>query len=265
MSIIQAVVLGLLQGAAEFLPVSSSGHLVLARALMGLEDVPVLFDVMLHVATLAVVLWVFRGPIAGILGAFMRAVRRRGREGDGAHLVLALRLAAASTVTAVLGLGAEALSFKNVPAVVGVCLIVTAVVLLFTRRCGGAGAGRLDMRRSLVLGAAQGLGVLPGISRSGITIGTGLLLGLDRKTAGEFSFLLSIPAVLGAFLFSLKDAAELIPAVPVASAAAGFAAALVSGYASLKLLLMLVNSGRIWVFSVYLFLVGGWAVVWFLR
>lgn len=272
MSIIPAVVLGLLQGAAEFLPVSSSGHLVLARALMGLEDVPVLFDVMLHLATLAVVLWVFRRRIAGILGAFMRALRRRGREDDGALLGLALRLVTASAVTAVLGLAADGLSFKNAPAVVGLCLIITAVVLLFTRRGGAGGAGRIgetegikriDMRHSFILGTAQGLGVLPGISRSGITIGTGLLLGLDRKTAGEFSFLLSIPAVLGAFLFSLKDAAELIPAVPPASAAAGFLAALVSGYASLKLLRMLVNSGRIWVFSVYLFPVGVWALAWF--
>lgn len=269
MSIIPAVVLGLLQGAAEFLPVSSSGHLVLARALMGLEDVPVLFDVMLHLATLAVVLWVFRGRIAEILGAFMRTLRRRGRKEDGALLGLALRLVTASAVTALLGLAADGLSFKNAPAVVGLCLIITAVVLLFTRRGGAGGAERtegikrIDMRHSFILGTAQGLGVLPGISRSGITIGTGLLLGLDRKTAGEFSFLLSIPAVLGAFLFSLKDAAELIPAVPPTSAAAGFLAALVSGYASLKLLRMLVNSGRIWVFSVYLFPVGVWALAWF--
>jgi undecaprenyl-diphosphatase len=106
--------------------------------------------------------------------------------------------------------------------------------------------------RALLIGAAQGVGVFPGISRSGITIGSGMLSGLHRKAAGEFSFLLSLPAVGGAFLLSLKDAAELSSSVPAISLIAGFAAALLAGYASLKLLLRLIADGRLWIFALYL-------------
>lgn len=264
MSILQALLLGLLQGAAEFLPVSSSGHLVLARTLMGLDDIPVLFDVLLHLATLGVVMWVFRARIAAVLGAVMRLLRRRSRGGDGPLLILALCLITASAVTALLGTALQRLNFANPPALVGLCFILTAAVLLSTRWCRGTRSLEgMGIRRSLVLGAAQGAAVLPGISRSGITIAAGLLLGLDRKAAGEFSFLLSIPAVIGAFLFSLKDVAELIPAVPPAAAAAGFLAALASGYGSLKLLLFLMNWGRIRLFALYLLPMGIWVLLRF--
>jgi undecaprenyl-diphosphatase len=115
----------------------------------------------------------------------------------------------------------------------------------------------------IVLGIAQGIGVFPGISRSGITISTGMLVGLDRRSAGDFSFLLSIPAVGGAFLLTLKDLTELSVSVPFSSIAAGFLAALAAGYAALKLLLWLVNSGRLWIFSIYLVPAGIWGIVHF--
>ena len=264
MNAVQAALLGLLQGLTEFLPVSSSGHLVLARAVMGLEEIPVLFDVVLHLATLVVVVWVFRSRIGAILGALGRWRGRRSDEEDRALLVLALRLGAASALTAVIGLSVARLERRDNPMIVGFLLIVTAAVLLSTPRSkGGRSMEELGWNRSLVLGAAQGLGVFPGISRSGITIGVGLMVGLDRKAAGEFSFLLSIPAITGAFLLSLKDASTLWSAVPIGSLSAGFLVALITGYASLKILLRLIGSGRLWIFALYLVPVGTWAVLRF--
>ena len=109
MTVLQAVLLGLLQGLTEFLPVSSSGHLVLARAMMGLGEVPVLFDVLLHMATLLVVIWVFRGRIASILSAVWHLVSGRRTEADLPALILTAKLLAASVITAVIGLGISAM------------------------------------------------------------------------------------------------------------------------------------------------------------
>jgi undecaprenyl-diphosphatase len=264
MNILQAVLLGLLQGVTEFLPVSSSGHLVLARALMNINEIPVLFDVILHMATLVVVIWFFRRRVGGILAALYRFVVRRSTEKDQPNLVLALQLAGASVITAVIGLGISSLDIREEPGMVSLLLLFTAAILLVSLRSReGRSIENVGWGRALIMGTAQGLGVFPGISRSGITIGTGLFTGLDRKAAGEFSFLLSIPAIGGAFLLSLKDAAELSEAVPGVSLAVGFAAALAAGYASLKLLLWLIADGRLWIFAVYLIPVGIWGLIHF--
>jgi len=264
MTVIQALLLGLLQGVAEFLPVSSSGHLVLARALMDLDTVPELFDVILHVATLFVVIWVFRKRIGGILVSLYRFIFRKSDESDRPNLVLTLQLIGASVLTAVIGLGISSLNVREDPGIVSALLIVTALILLVTIRArGNRSIESIGWGRALLIGAAQGVGVFPGISRSGITIGSGMLSGLNRKAAGEFSFLLSLPAVGGAFLLSLKDAAELSSSVPAASLIAGFAAALLAGYASLKLLLWLIADGRLWLFALYLLPAGIWGLLHF--
>lgn len=264
MSILQSVLLGLLQGITEFLPVSSSGHLVLARALMNLDEIPVLFDVILHMATLVVVIWVFRRRVGGILTALYRFVIRRSTDQDKPMLVLALQLAGASVITAVIGLGISSLEIRDEPGIVSILLIITAAFLLLSLRGGGGRSiENIGWGRALLMGTAQGFGVFPGISRSGITIGTGLFAGLDRKAAGEFSFLLSIPAIGGAFLLSLKDAAELSDTVPPLALVFGFIAALAAGYASLKLLLWLIADGRLWIFAIYLIPAGIWGIIRF--
>jgi len=264
MTVIQAALLGFLQGVTEFLPVSSSGHLVLARALMDLKEIPVLFDVILHVATLVVVIWVFRKRVGGILAALFRFITGKAGEKDRPNLMLAMQLAGASVLTAVIGLGISRLDVRGAPGLVSALLLVTAVILVLTIRSGGGrDIENIGWGRALLMGAAQGFGVFPGISRSGITIGTGLLRGLDRKAAGEFSFLLSIPAVGGAFLLSLKDVAELSDSVPSPALAVGFVAALAAGYASLKLLLRLIAGGRLWIFALYLIPVGIWGLFHF--
>lgn len=264
MTVLQSIILGLLQGVAEFLPISSSGHLVLARALMDLDDIPELFDVILHVATLFVVIWVFRKRIGSLLVSLYRFITRKSNENDKPNLKLILQLIGASVITAVIGLGISSLNVRDDPGTVSALLIVTAVILTVTIRSRGSRSIEgIGWGRALLIGAAQGIGVFPGISRSGITIGSGILTGLDRKAAGEFSFLLSLPAVGGAFILSLKDAAELSSSVPALSLIAGFAAALAAGYASLKLLLWLIADGRLWIFALYLIPAGVWGLIHF--
>ncbi|RLW70648.1 MAG: hypothetical protein B6D68_00580 [spirochete symbiont of Stewartia floridana] len=263
MSIIQAVLLGMLQGLTEFLPVSSSGHLVLARAMMGIDEIPVLFDVVLHIATLIVVVWTFRVRIGTLSAAVWRFLRRRSKSQDKEELIFTIRLLEATVVTAVIGFAVSMAEWRRNPFLVAMMLIVTALILLSTlfSKVRGKGMGK---RHSLIIGGAQGFGVIPGISRSGITISTGLLMGMDRKTAGTFSLLLSIPAIMGAALISLKSAGDMLEAVPIASLAAGFIAALFIGYGCLRFLLWLIADGKLWIFALYLIPIGTWAMVRFM-
>lgn len=265
MSVAQAIILGVLQGITEFLPVSSSGHLVLARAVMGVQEVPVLFDVVLHLATLFVVFWMFRVRIWNILSALGRLMFKGSMDEDKPLTRLSFQLVFGSCMTAALGFPLAALDVHDKPFLVGFFMVFTAFILLATLRAKGTRSVKnTGWMQFFLIGTAQGLGVLPGISRSGITIGTGLFLGLDRKTAGELSFLLSIPAVLGAFLLSLKDVEALGSVVAFPALMAGFFAALISGYVCLRLLLWLVSEGRLWVFAVYLVPMGLWVIFRFL-
>jgi undecaprenyl-diphosphatase len=254
-STLQSVILGALQGVAEFLPISSSGHLVLARSLLGLGGIPILYDVLLHVSTLVAVVVVFRRRIGGIFAALGRWVARTRREEDGENLRLLLYVVVGSAATAVLGYffsRVEERVAANVD-VVAVLFLVTAALLVATTfsrpwrdyRQMGIGA-------ALLIGLAQGVGVLPGISRSGITIAVALFLGLQREKAGEFSFLLAVPAILGALLLQLRQAGQLLAEVRLGSLTAGAAVSLGVGLAALVLLLRLVRRGRLPWFAAYL-------------
>jgi len=257
MTFLQSVLLGALQGVAEFLPVSSSGHLVVARAFMGVKDVPPLFDVVLHVATLLVVIFVFRKTILRLLGVLGRFLARKGTPEDSPDLRLIGVVLLASVFTAVIGLAISALEMESHPRAVSALFLVTAGLLLLTRIFkGNRDYSRIGIREGVVTGIAQGLGVFPGISRSGITITAALATGMDRSRAGEFSFILSLPAVAGALLLELKDFGELSSAVPFTVLAAGFLTAVMVGLASLYLLLRLIRGGRLWLFSFYLIPLG---------
>jgi len=255
MTFMQALILGLFQGVSEFLPVSSSGHLLALRELFGLSEVPRLFDVILHAATLLSILVVFRARIGGILAALVRWAARRGDvpAQDAENLALVPPALAATAVTAVTGLGIEKFLPVESPRIASAFLLVTAALLIGSSRFRGTrGYGRLGLGRGALIGLAQGIGVLPGISRSGITISAGLAAGLDRDTAGEFAFLLAVPAVAGALLLELKDLADLGAVVAPAPLAVGFLVAFASGIASLSLLMPLVRKGRLAWFAAYL-------------
>jgi undecaprenyl-diphosphatase len=264
MNTVQAVLLGILQGATEFLPVSSSGHLVVARELFGVSSIPVLFDVLLHVATLVAVVIVLRRQVAAFLVALGRLVRRDLREEDRPYLRLIPIIIVTTGITGVIGIGLDgAFDIRN-PLTTSALFLVTAVILLFTRWSNGTrGLSGITWKDAAVLGVAQGFGVLPGISRSGITISAALYTGMDRKTAGEYSFLLSIPAILGALVLTARDLDSLATQIDPGSVIAGCVAAGVVGYLALRMLLKVVRAGKIYLFVLYLLPLGIWGLIAF--
>jgi undecaprenyl-diphosphatase len=255
MTTIQSLLLGVLQGVAEFLPISSSGHLVLLRRLMNLGQVPLLYDVLLHVSTLIVVVIVFRSRIGSVFTSIWRAVKSAAGPGDRENLRLTLYILIATAVTGAVGFVLsrfEALFF-NRPRLVSVLFLVTALFLLSTLlRRGRRDYLQIGFLGAVLVGLAQGIGVLPGISRAGITISVALLLGLDRQRSGEFSFLIAIPAILGALILQLREAGNLLEIVDPATLLVGFGASFVIGLLSLILLLRVVRRGQLAVFSIYL-------------
>lgn len=265
MNPIQSAALGVIQGLTEFLPVSSSGHLVVLQHFFGLTEPELLFDVCLHVATLAAVIAVFRRDISRILGRIVRLPQllqtaspvqlwRQDPEIRMAGLIVVGNLP-----TAVIGLffsRAVDLLFGTV-SLAGVMLMVTGTFLWLTRRLAVSGRppARMTARDAVIIGAVQGLAILPGISRSGATITAALFLGVNRETSGRFSFLLSIPAIVGALLLSLKSHPPAqAHAWEVFAIGAGAAGAV--GYMALIVLLRVVKKGQLFRFAPYCWLVG---------
>jgi undecaprenyl-diphosphatase len=270
MTIIQGIILGSLQGIAEFLPISSSGHLAVAQNLFGLDNLPLLFDVFLHIATLAAVILYFRHQVWELLCAFGRWITRRplsskihGTSGltrtDEAGRRTVIAIIFATIVTGAIGVIVE----KKLPELpikaVSAGFIVTAVILIVSSLVEKKSAKNdvpesrgISWKQSLVIGFAQGVGTFPGISRSGSTIAGGLFCGVNRADAGEFSFIVSIPAIIGAFILELKDIGDVSSSVGAAPVIAGCAAAFAVGYASLSWLMRLIRKGKLQWFACYL-------------
>lgn len=221
----EAAFLGVVQGVAEFLPVSSSGHLVLARTLLGLSDVPPTFDVLLHAGTLLVTLAYFRAEIA-----------RRLAARDVGYLAKILLAGAATFLVAFPLKSVMEAAFASSRAA-GVGFLVTAGALAATAGRGGA-REEPTFRDALLVGLAQGLAPFPGVSRSGVTIAIAILLGVERGAAFRFSFLLSIPTIGGAVVLKALEGGPLGAAPAVAAAAVAVAVA--TGGAALALLARLV-------------------------
>ncbi|MCB9664555.1 MAG: undecaprenyl-diphosphate phosphatase [Alphaproteobacteria bacterium] len=248
---IVAAVLGVVQGVTEFLPVSSSGHLVVAQQLVPPEGDDVLFDLVLHVGTLLPALWFYRADVGRML---RDAVGGEGPWLQRPGVRLALLVAVATVPTAIVGLTLKDVfeALFHTPAAVAVAFAATGLLLWRTR---GLEDGVIELadvpwRTALLVGLAQGIAITPGISRSGATIATALLLGLRRELAVKLSFLMSVPAILGAVVLKLRevDGAGLA-AGPMA---VGFLAAMITGYGALVLLVRLVRLGRFSSFAWYL-------------
>lgn len=274
MDLADAILLGIVQGLTEFLPVSSSGHLVLLQQLLGLKEAELFFDVCVHLGTLVAVIIVFRQEIKEIVLALLRLVAMTGQKEEmraaiesDPQLKMALLIVIGSIPTAVLGLLFNSIAdrlFSSVM-IVGVMLIVTGLLLWATRgktKDGpAAGIDRLTPKNAFTIGIVQGLAIIPGISRSGATISTGLLLGIDREIAARYSFLLSIPAIVGAGMLSPKEglfAAGSTIQIPLV----GAITAAIVGYAALKVLLQVVKKGGLHLFAPYCGLVGLVAIIW---
>jgi undecaprenyl-diphosphatase len=268
---IEAIVLGAIQGLTEFLPVSSSGHLVLFQNLFGLKEPELLFDICLHVGTLAAVLIVFYREILDILTALVRIPGRLRSAGGIANLLagdrsirMALLIVVGSIPTAVIGL-----LFKEITdrlfgslTIVGCMLLGTGTLLWLTRaiRSQGRPVEQTTLKDAIVIGIVQGLAILPGISRSGSTIATALFLGVDRTVAGRYSFLLSIPAIVGALALSL-DTPELHTTIPLETILAGSVISAAIGWLALLILLRVVDRGQLHRFAPYCWIVGAITLV----
>lgn len=273
MTVIQGILLGILQGIAEFLPISSSGHLAVVQKLFGLEEVPLLFDIMLHLATLLAVVLYFRKKIWTLLCVFGRLIARRpapkavnkddllcGTEARGRMTILAVIIT--TVVTGAIGVFTSKLIPDMPVKVTCAGFIVTAILLVVSsiieRRNSSAVKNSAEKNdgikwyQAIVIGVMQGIGTLPGISRSGSTIAGSQLCGVNRAAAGEYSFIVSIPAILGAFLIELKDFAEVGSTVGAAPVIAGCAAAFAWGYISLAVLMKIIRKGKLEWFACYL-------------
>lgn len=249
----QAVALGLVQGLTEFLPVSSSGHLVLAERLLGLDPPGVFVEVALHVATLVSVLVVYGGRVLSLVRGLLRR-----HPADLRYVGLLLL---ASVPAGLVGLTLRDVVERAFDStlLVGVALLVTGGLLWSTR-------GSLARREtpsvlgSVGIGTGQALAVLPGISRSGTTVAVALWLGLAPARAAEFSFLLAVPAIAGALLLQLGEAAAGAHAVGVGPLLLACAVALVSGVWAIRFLVALLERGRFYAFAPYCWVIGALTV-----
>jgi undecaprenyl-diphosphatase len=256
---IQALVIGTVQGLTEFLPVSSSGHLVLVPYLLGWTDpflTSLAFSVILHLGTLAALLACFWRDWAGLVPAGLAALRDRSFRDDPERR-LAWLIAATIPPAMLLGVLLNDVLEERVrqPMIVAAMLVVGAAILWLADRLGRRSdpLERLGFRGAFGIGCAQALALVPGISRSGVSISAGLALGLGREAAVRFSFLMATPVVAGAGLYELGKltAGEAGSDVSVAAVVIGFAAALVSGVAAIRVLLRYVRSHPLNVFVGY--------------
>ncbi|MBO6217954.1 MAG: undecaprenyl-diphosphate phosphatase [Treponema sp.] len=308
MSVFQAIILGVVQGIAEFLPISSSGHLAVAQRLFGLEDVPLLFDVMLHLATLAAVILYFRKKIARLFAILFRWIFTSGKQEGRAFPSATMASPFSPTPSAGespatppanteldLLTGSDALGRKTILAVIFATLvtgvigvftsklipelpikvtcagfIVTACLLIFSSlwakkqdsKKSGEPKG-ISIPQSLFIGFMQGIGTLPGISRSGSTIAGAQLAGVNRAAAGEFSFIVSIPAILGAFVLEAKDLGEVSSQIGALPVFCGCLASFAWGYLSLSILMKLIRKGKLEWFACYLIPLGILGLIFF--
>jgi len=250
--IVVILILAVVQGITEWLPVSSSGHLVVLQGCFGWKP-PLIFDVALHVGTLFVVLVAFWEDVLKILKALVR-LDFRAEEGK-----LALFILVGSVPTAVMGFlfhdVFESL-FYNVLAV-GIALLINGFFLYVSER--RRDSKELDFLDSLLIGTAQGIAIVPGVSRSGFTIATGLMMGVKKEAAFKYSFLLSMPAVVGAAIFESRDL--VIGGLDMMGLLLGVVTSMVVGYVSLKLLFRMVMRERFHLFAYYCWIAGATIVV----
>lgn len=261
MSYLQAVVLGLVQGVTEFLPVSSSAHLAILQNFLGMGSMEehLLFDVLLHLGTLGAVILSYWSDIAGLVCEGLEMLRlkhpKRGKKPDALkrRLLLFLVLATLPLVLAIFWKDAAGALFENT-FFIGFMLLVTGGLLFASDRMGRGSKNERNatIGEVMLVGLSQAAATVPGLSRSGTTIAVGMLCGFERTFAVKFSFLLSIPAVLGANILTLVDAVQAgIDTTPLPVYLVGVLTAFVSGFFAIQFLRILVQRSRFGSFSYY--------------
>lgn len=274
---IQALILGLVQGLTEYLPISSSGHLELGKVLLGTEEAGLQFDILVHVATVLSTLVILWSEVAWILkGLFVPLKKASHGESFLARLSEEQRYAF-NIIVSMIPIGIVGLCFKDTieslyegneqvkVIVVGSCLILTSLLLAFSYFAKPRPKEKITAKNAFIIGLAQACAVLPGLSRSGSTIATGLLLGNKKEKLAQFSFLMVIPPILGEALLDLrhiiapgtKHAAEVtagqMEAIPMI---VGFVAAFISGCFACKWMIDIVKKGKLIYFAIYCAIVG---------
>ena len=259
MSLLEAILIGIIQGATEFLPISSDGHLVLIPAVFGLSQPDLVLIGLVHAGTLLAIISYFWRDLLAIARAMLGGLARRDPFGA-ADARLGYFMVLGSIPAAIVGL--LAMDFFeaqfSAPTVAAVGLLVTAAFLIAGERLnrGTKSLDRLTWLDTLIIGAFQVLALLPGVSRSGTTIAAGLGRGLDRPTAARFSFLVGLPAIAGAGLLSILDIFSAQGSLPSGHYLAAFVAAAVVGYACIAFLLNWVKRHTLYPFAVYCAVVG---------
>ncbi|MFV0464915.1 MAG: undecaprenyl-diphosphate phosphatase [Lachnospiraceae bacterium] len=286
MTLLQAILLGLIQGLTEFLPVSSSGHLAIAQILLGIEtDTSMLFNVLLHVGTLIAVFIVFYKDIFHLLLEgisilidifynFLVLIRKMFRHSSenyrrivrNGYRKFAVLVIVSTIPTGIIGfVAADVVEAASAMLIVpGVCLIVTGILLLISDRIpeGIKTPKQVSYSSAFFIGICQGVATLPGLSRSGTTITACLFGGFQRKFAVKYSFIMSIPAILGALILELKDI-TLVSNSPdqILFYLAGMLTAAIVGYICVKLMLIIVRKRKFTYFAIYCFIIGSVAII----
>lgn len=255
MSIFQALVLGFIQGLTEFLPISSSGHLVVLPDLFGWKTQPLVFDTTLHLGTASALVFYFFKDLTKIFSGFVKDFHvqklkfsKYTKEG-----FLGLKILAGSVPAGLLGLLFEDFfesGFRKVMSV-ATFLVLGSVLMFFAEYKGKKNSMEINVVQSVLVGFFQALALFPGISRSGSTISGGMLFGLTRKDAAKFSFLLSIPIVLTAGVYKLVNLPNVFSEISVGAMAVGFGASFVTGVLAIKFLLSFLRKNKLSFFIIY--------------
>lgn len=277
MNFIQAILMGIVQGLSEFLPISSSAHLVFTSNFYKvIKNIPIVqssneeifFDIMVHLGTLIAVLIFFRKDVINILKAMWHALKTKNWEDKEAKL--GLFIMAGTVITVMLALPINEIAEKLVysPSIVGILLFITGFTLLYSEYKSKKLEEKKDevsLKTSILIGLAQGLAALPGFSRSGWTIATGLFCGLDRVTAARYSFLLSIPIILGASMVYPLIKIDIHEAVQYNWSAiiAGTVVSAIVGYLCIKYFMKFISKFSLAIFGYYCIITGVATAIFF--
>lgn len=246
MSIVEAIILGIVQGITEFLPVSSSGHLVLLQKVFGINEGAMLFTIMLHVGTLASVFIVFWKDILEMI------------KKPFSKMSLLIVCATIPTVIIALLLEDTVESAFSSASYLGYGFLITGIILwtVESMKPGQKELKEMTFVNALIIGVAQGFAIFPAVSRAGSTIAGALFQGLDRKFAARFSFLMSIPAILGSLVFQIKDILGSNVTIDWMPIIVGTVVAAISGYLAIRLMMQIIAKQSLKIFAVYVFVLG---------
>ncbi|RKZ33630.1 undecaprenyl-diphosphate phosphatase [bacterium] len=249
--LISIIILGIIQGLTEFLPISSSGHLVIGKALLGIRQPDATMEIFLHLGTLIAIIYYYRGRIWIMLDCI---IKRNFNTSQGIESIFILWASIPAAVVGIL-LGEIIESLFSSPSIATIMLIFTGLLLISTHWIRQQRNNSLGWLNTFAIGIAQAIAILPGISRSGITITTALWSGIGYEKSAEFSFLLAIPAISGAIMLKIIHIIK-SGICPSLSLLVGVIVSAIVGYISLIILIPILKRGKFWMFGIYCIIIG---------